>query len=420
MSYVAPASCDEFSIAIVCALALEFDAVSLLFDEFWANEDAKYKKADGDRNQYTMGRVGKYNVVLVLLASMGKGEAASVGASLRSSYRALKLVLLVGVCGGATRANDGCEILLGDVIISNSIVQCDFGRRFSDKFVPKDTATDNLGRPNQHFRRVLATLETEHVGGQLENRIAEILQDLQTKARERKGRRGRKDRYRYPGAATDMLFQPDYRHKHQDLLASCICSSCATDADPVCDSAMKLSCADLGCENAHLVARDRLIEKRQLEQEGDPAAQDPAIHIGTVASEDTVLKSAVDRDKLSATKKAIAFEMEGPGLWDEGPCIIVKGVCDYADSHKNKNWQDFAAATAASGAKALLEIIVPSDSAIEAAAIGRNTSGAIPNSGAAASGPRTHASGPSFGNISGRNVVVSPVTTGGTVTYNFS
>ncbi len=28
--------------------------------------------------------------------------------------------------------------------------------------------------------------------------------------------------------------------------------------------------------------------------------------------------------------------MEGAGVWDEVPYIVIKGICDYADSHKNK------------------------------------------------------------------------------------
>ncbi|KAF4447597.1 kinesin light chain [Fusarium austroafricanum] len=66
------------------------------------------------------------------------------------------------------------------------------------------------------------------------------------------------------------------------------------------------------------------------------------------------MKSGGDRDQIAAQHNLIAFEMEGAGAWDEVPCIVVKGICDYADSHKNKVWQDFAAATAAAVAKAIL------------------------------------------------------------------
>lgn len=51
----------------------------------------------------------------------------------------------------------------------------------------------------------------------------------------------------------------------------------------------------------------------------------------------------------------MAFEMEGAGVWGEVPCIVIKGVCGYADSYKIKTWQTFAAATAASVARAIVE-----------------------------------------------------------------
>lgn len=66
--------------------------------------------------------------------------------------------------------------------------------------------------------------------------------------------------------------------------------------------------------------------------------------------------SAEERDRIASLHNLIAFEMEGAGLWDNMPCIIVKAVCDYADNHKNKRWQSFATATAASVTKALLDI----------------------------------------------------------------
>jgi hypothetical protein len=66
------------------------------------------------------------------------------------------------------------------------------------------------------------------------------------------------------------------------------------------------------------------------------------------------MKSGEERDKIAREYKIMAFEMEGAGVWEEFPCIIVKGVSDYADSHKNNAWQGFAAATAAAVTKALL------------------------------------------------------------------
>jgi nucleoside phosphorylase len=71
------------------------------------------------------------------------------------------------------------------------------------------------------------------------------------------------------------------------------------------------------------------------------------------------MKSGQHRDEIARIEKVIGFEMEGAGVWDNILCIIIKGVCDYADSHKNKLWQAYAAATGASVAKALLEYWVP-------------------------------------------------------------
>ncbi|KAN0070408.1 vegetative incompatibility protein HET-E-1 [Elaphomyces granulatus] len=51
--------------------------------------------------------------------------------------------------------------------------------------------------------------------------------------------------------------------------------------------------------------------------------------------------------------------MEAAGLMDNFPCLVIRGICDYADSHKNKQWQGYAAATAAAYAKELLTVIHP-------------------------------------------------------------
>ncbi|KAL2139431.1 hypothetical protein VTI28DRAFT_5245 [Corynascus sepedonium] len=74
-------------------------------------------------------------MLLTLLSGMGKASAASTAASIRSSYRRVRLALLVGICGGVPQAG-GMEILLGDVVISKAIVQYDFGRQYPDRFEP--------------------------------------------------------------------------------------------------------------------------------------------------------------------------------------------------------------------------------------------------------------------------------------------
>ncbi len=43
------------------------------------------------------------------------------------------------------------------------------------------------------------------------------------------------------------------------------------------------------------------------------------------------------------------------------PCLVVRGICDYSDSHKNDRWQRYAAAAAAAYAKELLGILDSGD-----------------------------------------------------------
>jgi hypothetical protein len=80
----------------------------------------------------------------------------------------------------------------------------------------------------------------------------------------------------------------------------------------------------------------------------------PKIHFGCIASGDSVMKSALHRNQVAMREGVCGFEMEGAGAWDNFPIILVKGVCDYADSHKNKRWQKYASIVAAATAKALL------------------------------------------------------------------
>ncbi|ORY63100.1 uncharacterized protein BCR38DRAFT_410062 [Pseudomassariella vexata] len=338
---------EDFHVAVICALPLEYDAVALAFDEFW-NEDRDIRgRPAGHDNYHKMGRIGSHNAVLVLLPNMGKVSAANETARLRLIYTGLKLAILTGICGGVPSPGTDDEILLGDIVISNSIVQYDLGRQYPGKFSRKDTVHDNLGRPSKDIRTLLAIFET-HLGlNELQCRTIQILKKLQQTAVETNHRTC----YDRPADGEDTLFKPDYPHRHRDQ------STCSCDEISACDGAISASCEELQCNVGHRVLRRRLESKRKRQfEEGDITnAQESRIHIGRIGSGDTVMKSGEHRDRIAKEHSIIAFEMEGAGVWDEIPCVIVKAVCDYADSHKNKRWQDFAAATAASAMKALLE-----------------------------------------------------------------
>ncbi|PMB63414.1 hypothetical protein BM221_010505 [Beauveria bassiana] len=336
MTAIKPTSRADFRIAVICALPREADAVTLLFDEFWDNDGDVFHRAKGDTNTYITGRIGIHNVVLVTSPMMNTTNATSTATCLRLSFHRVKLALLVGICGGIPEI-DGRDVFLGDVVISRTLVQFDYGRQYPGHFAVKKTIDDSLGRANKDVRCLLASLESEFGRGRLEGKALVYLKSLQEAAiRER-----RRTKYSYPGKIKDRLYLPTYRHQHQTS-----CDSCCSGSDTICELATRTSCEQLGCNDAYLV-------KREQPDGGDKS--EPTLFIGCLGSGNTVMKSAEDRDRISADHGIIAFEMEGTGVWDEIPCIVVKGICDFSDSHKNKSWQDYAAATAAAVGRALLE-----------------------------------------------------------------
>lgn len=123
--------------------------------------------------------------------------------------------------------------------------------------------------------------------------------------------------YRYQGSENDRLFKPNYQHK---------------EGAKTCDE----------CDKTQMI--ERPIRENQ----------DPFIHYGTIASGNQVIKDAETRDSIG--KGCLCFEMEAAGLMNDFPCLVIRGICDYADSHKNKHWQKYAAATAAASAKELLQL----------------------------------------------------------------
>ncbi|KAL2821132.1 nucleoside phosphorylase domain-containing protein [Aspergillus granulosus] len=329
-----PKKRNEFTIAVICALQIESDAIEAMFDERW---EYVYGKAPADSNTYATGRFGRHNVVLVFLPSMGKASAASATASLLSSFPDIRLALVVGICGAVpTYTTDTMkEILLGDVIISTGIIQYDFGRRLPNTTVRKNGAEDYLSPPPKQLRSMLQKL------GGLEGR--RILQEdtlRYLKACKRK-------EFKCPGVKEDKLFKPTYRHKHYSVGACEVCARCLENKDETCEEALSLSCDKLGCSEDGIMARNRLATRSRT--------QELEIHLGLIASGDLVMKSGYHRDVIAKKEKVIAFEMEGAGVWDNLPAIIIKGVCDYADSHKNKKWQRYSALSAAACTKAFLK-----------------------------------------------------------------
>ncbi|THX52303.1 purine and uridine phosphorylase [Aureobasidium pullulans] len=340
-----PTTRVEFEVAIICALPLEASAVVDLFDEHYDDEHDIYGKQEGDSNAYSTGRIGQHDIVLAHMPGMGKSSAANVASGLRSSFTGIKLALIVGICGAVPIPSPNNPIILGDVIISNSVIEFDFGRQYPDHFERKSGTKDTLGRPNSDIRALLSKLEVRHVREKLGEKILQNLANLREKM----------DTARYPGVDQDRLFAATHRHMHRAESSSrdCLCLMARSHSDPVCKKASECTCDVLECNL--LATLENPTRRKRLDAE----APTPLVHIGTIGSASTVMKSAEHRDLIAQGDNIIAFEMEGAGVWDNLPCVIIKGVCDYADSHKNKRWQGYAAATAASAAKAFLDYWSP-------------------------------------------------------------
>jgi nucleoside phosphorylase len=315
-----------FEVAIICALCEEYDAVEAVLDETYDTDT--YSKGDDDPNRYTCGKFGRSNVVLSLLPGMGKEHAASGSAYFRTSFPDIKLCLVVGICAGSARDSQNKHILLGDIIVSTEIVQSDFGRQWENDMSRKKTTIDNFGRPSKEIRGLLAKLQTWKTGELLRANTVSVLTNLiQTR-----------EVWHYSGRENEILFRAEYHHKHH-LDAECeVC-----DRDEACETAQKASCEGLRCDP--LEAIDREVNRED---------EFPLIHFGAFSSTNQVIRSSKHRDARSAADGVIGFEMEGAGVWDNFPTVIIKGVCDYADSHKNKKFQGYAAAAAASCSKAFL------------------------------------------------------------------
>ncbi|KAI1025081.1 hypothetical protein LB504_009749 [Fusarium proliferatum] len=327
-SYQRPAGRGDFPVALVCALSLEFDAVCMVVDEFWDEDGDQFGKSDGDHNMYFTGRIDKHNVVVVLLGK-GKVNSAAAATSLRASYPNICLTILVGICGAVPWIGEK-HIGLGDVVISDTIIRYDFGHQTDHEFVRKKTCHGDM-MPKEIFN-LLESLQTVLGRRRLMKGSATFIVELKETA----ARLGQHGRYERPGIG-------------------------AIGASGSASQPLALG------------------EQKAID------IQVPTVHFGPMASGDTVMVSAEHRDRIAAAENIIAFEMEGAGVWQELPCIIVKGVSDFADCDKTKEWQDYAAAMAAATSKAILKQYIhtdktftpPSDHSILARQQGSNYGGTI-------------------------------------------
>jgi nucleoside phosphorylase len=311
---------EVYTVGWICAIDTEYIAAQVLLDE--EHEPLEYVGAH-DSNDYTLGKMGTHHVVIAVLPEGDYGivSAATVAQNMLHTFPNVRIGLLVGVGGGAPSARH--DIRLGDVVVSTpsngrgGVFQYDFGRQTQGEAFEH---TRFLNQPPAVLRTAISGIKARHKvkGHQIQETISELL------ARNPKLRKD----YSAPDKSKDRLYMAGTVHPASDQGQSDCAVTCGDDA---------------------LVYRpDRT-----------PAEDNPAIHYGLIASGSQLIKNAVIRDRLASEMGILCFEMEAAGLMNGFPCLVIRGICDYADSHKNDAWQGYAALTAAVYAKDLLSRILP-------------------------------------------------------------
>ncbi|KAJ6126271.1 hypothetical protein N7471_010764 [Penicillium samsonianum] len=303
----------NYTVGWICALPVEYVAAQEFLDE--EHEKPSFVSPN-DTNDYTLGKMYEHNVVIAVLpdGEYGTDSAANVATNMLNTFHNVRIGLMVDIGGGVP--SEKHDVRLGDVVVSaprggqGGVFQYDFGKSIQGQSFQH---TRFLNQPPTTLRTAMTGIQAQYKrkGHKLMEAINII---LDTNARLR-------SEYKRPESITDRLFRSAVSHE-----SDCGATFCANDA-------------------ANLVLR----------RERSESEDNPAIHYGLIASANQLMKDAFIRDKLAAEKDVLCFEMEAAGLMNTFPCLVIRGICDYSDSHKNKEWQGYAAMVAAAYAKDLLQ-----------------------------------------------------------------
>lgn len=298
---------EEFQIGWICALDVEVAAAKQMLDE---NFDILQEQDSADWNVYTLGRIGVHYVVIACLPTgqYGTVTAATVARDMMRTFsKLLRIGLMVGIGGRVPSAAH--DIRLSDIVVSQpegscgGVLQHDMGKVLEDG---KIHGTGSLNSPPRALLAAVGFMKAAELTD--DPRYPEYMEKAigrTTRTRRTFGR---------PDFQSDRLFQ--IQHVHPDGAANCE-----------------------GCPR----------EEREDEI--------PLPHYGIIALGNSVIKGGITREQLRQETGALCFEMEAAGLMQDLPCIVIRGLCDYSDTHKNKQWQGYAALAAAAYTKELLEYV---------------------------------------------------------------
>ena len=303
---------EDYIIGWICPLEVEQIAALEMLDD----EHERLPQQPADHNVYSLGSINGHNVVIAGLPHTGNNPAATVVTQMRMTFPNLRIGVLVGIGGGVPAKTDNGMIRLGDVVVSkpagthSGAVQYDRGKAETGHF----RRTGALGLPPV----VLLNAAQDLAAKRARTRKDPVMENIKRINTDIPGLR----RYRYPGPECDHLYASDYTH-----------------LDP------SLPCNECGCDPARRVQREL-----DEDESDDPRV---IVHRGLVASGELVIKNGELRDSLAHELGVLCFEMEAAGALADFPCMVVRGISDYCDSHKNDRWHGYAAAAAAAYARQL-------------------------------------------------------------------
>lgn len=289
--------------AICTALSKELAACRLILDD-----PAPVNPASADDgNQYWCGTLPSradglpHQVLLTSLAKMGNNVSSAAVTNLVRSFPSVEYILMVGIAGGVPDPRSAAShVRLGDVVVSNEkgVLQYDNVKRTSDHIEIRD----NSPKPGAALIAAAKALESDFDLG---------------------------------------------RHPWEAHLNKAECSYNFQRPAPETD-----------------VLHDARDQANQIPHPKDPwrdrHSTSPRIHLAAIGSANTLLKNAALRDRLRDEHGVRAIEMEGSGTADAAwsarrDYLVIRGICDYCDTHKNDDWQRYAALVAAAYARALIE-----------------------------------------------------------------
>ncbi|QKX53367.1 uncharacterized protein TRUGW13939_00445 [Talaromyces rugulosus] len=313
----------EYTVGLVCALELELIAVAAMLDE-------RYKDLSkpSDNNSYILGRVGVYNVV-VACPKYGF-DINKVAGRMISTFPSIKIGLTVGIGSGVPES-----VRLGDVVVSeptnelSGMVQLDFEEvtlRGNIRF------TESLNCPPIELLTALKALKREHaICGSKNPEYLKYLEFLRPNFVPKHARLE---------CLRDRLFKADCQH---------ICNPPFDDANAGAQDKGNIETEEeedhcIHCDQTKIIHR----EPRGMR-----------VHHGLIVSSNPVIKDALTRDNINTRfgGNVLCFEMGAAGLMDDFPCLVIRGICDYADSHKNRGWRDRAALVAATFSRELILLL---------------------------------------------------------------